>query len=99
MVQEAKARGKTSRIRASLRAVGNLYAWRSQANLRAENHLWSIEGNFGWLSGLVEPGNPRGDSTESPAILRSNIAVGGCQFSSFLSCTKVLSILHRKGLV
>jgi len=33
-----------------------------------ENHLWSIEGNFGWVSGLVEPGNPRGDSWESPTI-------------------------------
>jgi len=33
-----------------------------------ENHLWSIEGNLGWLSGLVEPGNPRGNSMESPAI-------------------------------
>ncbi|WP_250125152.1 transposase [Chroococcidiopsis sp. CCMEE 29] len=31
-----------------------------------ENHLWLVEGNFGWLSGLVEPGNPRGDSMESP---------------------------------
>lgn len=36
-----------------------------------ENHLWLIEGNFGWLSGLVEPGNPRGDSTESPSIIAS----------------------------
>jgi len=33
-----------------------------------ENHLWLVEGNFGWLSGLVEPGNSRGDSMESPAI-------------------------------
>ena len=33
-----------------------------------ENHLWLVEGNFGWLSGLVEPGNPGGNSMESPAI-------------------------------
>jgi putative transposase len=33
-----------------------------------EFHLWLVEANFGWLSGLVEPGNPRGDSMESPAI-------------------------------
>lgn len=33
-----------------------------------ETHLWLVEGNFGWLSGLVEPGNPRGNSMESPAI-------------------------------
>jgi putative transposase len=32
-----------------------------------ENHLWLVEGNFGWLSRLVEPGNSRGDSWESPA--------------------------------
>lgn len=37
-----------------------------------ENHLWLVEGNFGWLSGLVEPGNCRGDSMESRAILHSN---------------------------
>ena len=34
-----------------------------------ENHLWLVEGNFGWLSGLVEPGNSRGDSWESPSII------------------------------
>jgi putative transposase len=34
-----------------------------------ENHLWSIEGNFGWVSGLVEPGTCRGDSMESPSII------------------------------
>jgi len=33
-----------------------------------ENHLWLVEGNFGWLSGLVEPGTHRGDSMESPVI-------------------------------
>lgn len=33
-----------------------------------ENHLWLAEGNFGWLSGLVEPGNSRGDFWESPTI-------------------------------
>jgi len=33
-----------------------------------ENHLWLVEGNFGWLSGLVEPGTRRGDSMESPVI-------------------------------
>ena len=32
-----------------------------------ENHLWLVEGNLGWLSGLVEPGTRRGDSMESPA--------------------------------
>jgi len=36
-----------------------------------ENHLWSVEGNFGWLSGLVEPGNSRGNSWESPTIIPS----------------------------
>ncbi len=36
-----------------------------------ENHLWSIEGNFGWVSGLVEPGTHRGDSMESPTIIKS----------------------------
>ena len=48
-------------------------------NAWGENHLWLVEGNFGWLSGLVEPGTRGGDSTESRAILRSNIASGGCQ--------------------
>ena len=41
---------------------GTLNAW-------GENHLWSIEGNFGWLSGLVEPGTYRGDSMESPSTI------------------------------
>ena len=36
-----------------------------------ENHLWLVEGNFGWLSGLVETGNFGGDSGESPSIPRS----------------------------
>jgi len=36
-----------------------------------ENHLWLVEGNFGWLSGLDETGNPRGDSMESPTIITS----------------------------
>lgn len=36
-----------------------------------ENHLWLIEGNFGWVSGLVETGNSRGDSMESPIIITS----------------------------
>lgn len=36
-----------------------------------ENHLWLIEGNFGWLSGLVEPGTLKGDSEESPSIIAS----------------------------
>jgi len=49
-----------------------------------ENHLWLVEGNFGWLSGLVETGNFRGDSGESPSIIaapvgRSNLERGGCQ--------------------
>ena len=43
---------------------GTLNAW-------GENHPWLVEGNFGWLSGLVEPGNPRGDSMESPSIITS----------------------------
>ena len=33
-----------------------------------ENHLWLVEGNFGWLSGLVETGNCRSDSMESPGF-------------------------------
>ncbi len=36
-----------------------------------ENHLWLVEGNFGWLSGLVETGNFGGDSGESPSIITS----------------------------
>ena len=36
-----------------------------------ENHRWSVEGNFGWVSGLVETGNRRGDSMESPSIIAS----------------------------
>lgn len=32
-------------------------------NAWGENHLWLVEGNYvGWLSGLVEPGNLRGNS-------------------------------------
>ena len=31
-----------------------------------ENHLWLVEGNVGWLSGLDDRGNRRGDSMESP---------------------------------
>ncbi len=34
-----------------------------------ENHLWLVEGNFGWLSGLVESGNPGRESMESPVKL------------------------------
>ena len=33
-----------------------------------ENHLWLVESNFGWVSGLVESGTRRGDSMESPTI-------------------------------
>ena len=40
-------------------------------NAWGENHLWLVEGNFGWLSGLVEPGNLRGDSGESPSTITS----------------------------
>lgn len=40
-------------------------------NACGENHLWLVEGNFGWVSGLVEPGNLRGDSRESPSIITS----------------------------
>ena len=36
-----------------------------------ENHLWLIEGNFGWVSGLDEAGSLRGDSMESPTIVAS----------------------------
>lgn len=36
-----------------------------------ENHLWLVEGNFGWLSGLGEAENCRGDSMESPTIVVS----------------------------
>lgn len=36
-----------------------------------ENHLWLVEGNFGWLSGLDEVGTRRGDSMESPTIVVS----------------------------
>ena len=38
----------------------------SGTNACGENHLWLVEGNFGWLSGLDETGNPRGNSMESP---------------------------------
>lgn len=40
----------------------------SGAQACGENHLWLIEGNFGWVSGLDETGNHRGDSMESHAI-------------------------------
>ncbi|MBV9388329.1 MAG: transposase [Chroococcidiopsidaceae cyanobacterium CP_BM_ER_R8_30] len=50
------------------------------SNAWGENHLSLVEGNFGWLSGLVEPGNSRGDSWESPAIFGTPLfAAGGCQ--------------------
>lgn len=43
----------------------------SGTNAFGENHLWSVEGNFGWLSGLDERGNYRGNSMESPTIITS----------------------------
>ena len=43
----------------------------SGTNACGENHLWLVEGNFGWLSGLDETGNPRGNSMESPTIITS----------------------------
>ncbi len=52
---------ETLGIKQSTDGQSGTHAW-------GENHLWSIEGNFGWVSGLVEPGNLRGDSGESPAI-------------------------------
>ncbi len=55
-----------------LEALGHEHSTHGQSetlNAWGENHLWSIEGNFGWLSGLVESGNPRGDSMESPSII------------------------------
>ena len=43
----------------------------SEIQACGENHLWLIEGNFGWVSGLEEAGNPRGNSVESPTIITS----------------------------
>ena len=43
----------------------------SGTNASGENHLWLVEGNFGWLSGLDERGNYRGNSMESPTIITS----------------------------
>lgn len=43
----------------------------SETHACGENHLWLIEGNFGWLSGLDEAGNCRSDSMESPVIVAS----------------------------
>jgi putative transposase len=43
----------------------------SGTNAFGENHLWSVEGNVGWLSGLDDKGNPRGNSLESPTIITS----------------------------
>ena len=43
----------------------------SGTNAFGENHLWSAEGNVGWLSGLDERGNYRGNSMESPTIITS----------------------------
>ena len=38
-----------------------------ETHVWGENHLWLVEGNFGWLSGLVEPEKPSGDAG-SPAL-------------------------------
>lgn len=43
----------------------------SGTNAFGENHLWLVEGNFGWVSGLDDRGNRRGDSMESPTIITS----------------------------
>lgn len=43
----------------------------SGTNAFGENHLWSVEGNVGWLSGLNDRGNYRGNSMESPIIITS----------------------------
>lgn len=43
----------------------------SGTNAFGENHLWSVEGNVGWLSGLDDRGNRRGNSMESPTIITS----------------------------
>jgi putative transposase len=39
-----------------------------------ENHLWLVEGNVGWLSGLDDRGNRRGDSMESPTMITSALS-------------------------
>lgn len=43
----------------------------SGTNACGKNYLWLVEGNVGWLSGLDETGNCRGDSMESPSIITS----------------------------
>lgn len=43
----------------------------SGTNASGESHLWLVEGNFGWVSGLDERGNYRGNSMESPTIITS----------------------------
>ena len=48
----------------------------SEVKACGENHLWLIEGNFGWVSGLDEAGSCRGNSMESPTIIPSRFAQG-----------------------
>ncbi len=59
-----------------LEALGAKQSTDGQSGTHAwgENHLWSIEGNFGWVSGLVEPGTCRGDSMESPTKISERFA-------------------------
>jgi putative transposase len=56
-----------------LEILGHKQSTDGQSGTQAcgENHLWLVEGNLGWLSGLDETGNPRGDSLESPTIITS----------------------------